>query len=90
MTPRAKGLLAVLMVAALGASGCSTISRYNPFHGAETKEVATEGPLHDRTFTMGVLAPDGSVVAVSTARNKKVAEQEASRKALLKLGVLEE
>jgi hypothetical protein len=39
---------------------------------------------------MGVLAPDGSVVAVSTARNKKVAEQEASRKALLKLGVLEE
>ena len=54
------------------------------------KEVKVEGPLHDRTFTMGVLAPDGSVVAVSTARNKKVAEQEASRKALLKLGVLEE
>jgi hypothetical protein len=39
---------------------------------------------------MGVLAPDGSVVAVSPARIKKVAEQEASRKALLKLGVLEE
>jgi ribonuclease-3 len=54
------------------------------------KEVRVEGPLHDRTFTMGVLAPDGSVVAVSTARNKKVAEQEASRKALIKLGVLEE
>jgi len=54
------------------------------------KEVKVEGPLHDRTFTMGVLAPDGSVVAVSTARNKKVAEQDASRKALLKLGVLEE
>ena len=46
------------------------------------KEVRVEGPLHDRTFTMGVLAPDGSVVAVSTARNKKVAEQEASRLAL--------
>jgi len=54
------------------------------------KEVRVEGPLHDRTFTMGVLAPDGSVVAVSMARNKKVAEQEASRKALIKLGVIEE
>jgi len=52
------------------------------------KEVKVEGPLHDRTFTMGVLAPDGRVVAVATARNKKVAEQEASRKALIALGVL--
>jgi ribonuclease-3 len=52
------------------------------------KEVKVEGPLHDRTFTMGVLAPDGRVVATATARNKKVAEQEASRKALIVLGVL--
>jgi dsRNA-specific ribonuclease len=37
---------------------------------------------------MGVLAPDGSVVEVAVARNKKVAEQEASRKALVKLGVI--
>ncbi len=51
------------------------------------KEVLVEGPLHDRTFTMGVLSPDGEVVAMATARNKKVAEQEASRLALLKLGV---
>jgi outer membrane protein assembly factor BamB len=43
MTPRAKSLLAVLMIAALGASGCSTISNLNPFKGKETKEVATEG-----------------------------------------------
>ena len=50
------------------------------------KEVATEGPLHDRTFTMGVLSPTGAIVATATARNKKVAEQEASRKALIKLG----
>ena len=49
------------------------------------KEVSSEGPLHDRTFTMGVLAPDGSIVATATARNKKVAEQEASRRALRKL-----
>ncbi len=54
------------------------------------KEVAVEGPLHDRVFTMGVLAPDGSVVATATARNKKVAEQEASRVALIRLGALTE
>jgi len=52
------------------------------------KEVNVEGPLHNRTFTMGVLSPDGAVVEVAVARNKKVAEQEASRKALVKLGVI--
>ena len=52
------------------------------------KEVATEGPPHDRTFTMGVLDPQGKVIATSVARNKKVAEQEASRLALEKLGGL--
>lgn len=52
------------------------------------KEVAVEGPLHNRTFTMGVLGPDGTIVATAVARNKKVAEQEASRKALIKLGVI--
>jgi ribonuclease-3 len=46
------------------------------------KEVKVEGPPHDRIFTMGVLDPNGKVVATSTARNKKVAEQEASRLAL--------
>ena len=54
------------------------------------KEVCFEGPLHDRTYTMGVLAPDGSIVATATARTKKVAEQEASRKALIKFGVIQE
>ena len=54
------------------------------------KEVSYEGPLHDRTYTMGVLAPDGSIVATATARTKKVAEQEASRKALIKLGAIQE
>jgi ribonuclease-3 len=54
------------------------------------KEVKVEGPLHDRTFTMGVLSPDGRIVATATARNKKVAEQEASRRALIKLGALPE
>jgi ribonuclease III len=53
------------------------------------KEVAVDGPLHDRTFTMGVLSPTGEVIASAVARNKKVAEQEASRRALIKLGALE-
>ena len=52
------------------------------------KEVAVEGPLHNRIFTMGVLSTDGAVVETATARNKKVAEQEASRKALVKFGVI--
>jgi ribonuclease-3 len=49
------------------------------------KEIASEGPIHNRTFTMGVLNPDGSVLETATARNKKDAEQEASRLALLLL-----
>jgi ribonuclease-3 len=49
------------------------------------KEVTVEGPTHDRVFTMGVVDPDDNIIAMSTARNKKVAEQEASRLALEKL-----
>lgn len=52
------------------------------------KEVATEGPLHNRIFTMGVLHPDGSIIATAIARNKKEAEQEASRLTLIRLGQL--
>ena len=44
MTPSRKSFLAVLLVVALGASGCSTISKINPFQGkGGPKEVATEG-----------------------------------------------
>lgn len=50
------------------------------------KEVEVVGPPHDRVFTMGVLDPKGQVIAKATARNKQVAEQEASRLALEKLG----
>jgi len=46
------------------------------------KLVHEDGPSHDRTFTMGVLSTTGSVIATSTAKNKKEAEQEASRLAL--------
>ncbi|RAK61287.1 dehydrogenase [Phenylobacterium hankyongense] len=44
MTSRRNSLLAVFLVAAVGASGCSTISRINPFHGkAGPQETASEG-----------------------------------------------
>ncbi len=44
MTPRQKSLLAVALIAALGASGCATISKINPFHGKDgPKEIASEG-----------------------------------------------
>lgn len=44
MTSSRTRFIAVLLVAALGASGCSTISRINPFHGkGGPKEVASEG-----------------------------------------------
>jgi len=55
------------------------------------KEVEVVGPPHDRTFTMGVIDPNNeSILAKSTARNKKVAEQEASRLALVALGQIDE
>jgi len=55
------------------------------------KEVEVIGPPHDRTFTMGVIDPtnETKVISKSTARNKKVAEQEASRLALAALEACE-
>jgi dsRNA-specific ribonuclease len=49
------------------------------------KEVEVTGPPHDRIFVMGVIDPNDptNILAKATARNKKVAEQEASRLALL-------
>lgn len=46
------------------------------------KEIAVVGPPHDRIFTMGVMDPQDRILTTATARNKKVAEQEASRAAL--------
>ena len=53
------------------------------------KEVEVVGPPHDRIFTMGVLNPNGQVIATAVARNKQVAEQEASRLALAKLNAMD-
>ena len=51
------------------------------------REVSVVGPPHDRVFTMGVIDPanESKIIAKATARNKKVAEQEASRLALAAL-----
>ena len=46
------------------------------------KVLKEEGPSHDRVFTMGVIDIQGATIASSAARNKKEAEQEASRLAL--------
>jgi outer membrane protein assembly factor BamB len=43
MTFSRKILPTVLIVAALGVTGCSTVRRLNPFHGAAPKETASEG-----------------------------------------------
>jgi len=43
MTFSRKILPAVLLMVALGVTGCSTVRRLNPFHGATPKEVASEG-----------------------------------------------
>jgi outer membrane protein assembly factor BamB len=63
MTPRAKSLLAVLMIAALGASGCSTISKINPFKGKDAQEVATEG---DR---ISIIAADKKLEPAEALKN---------------------
>ena len=44
MTPSRKSLLAVLLIAGLAVSGCSTVSKLNPFKGKDpAQETATEG-----------------------------------------------
>ena len=53
------------------------------FHVPPTyKVIHEEGPTHDRTFTIGVIDLSGNVIASSSAKNKKIAEQDASRLAL--------
>jgi ribonuclease-3 len=51
------------------------------------REVDVSGPQHDRIFTMGVIDPmnESKIIAKATARNKKIAEQEASKLALVAL-----
>lgn len=53
-------------------------------------EMTSNGPAHQRMFTMGVLDPKGNIIGKGSEKSKKKAEQIASRSALLQLGVLKE
>jgi outer membrane protein assembly factor BamB len=67
-SPRRFVLLAVLLAAAVGAAGCSTISRLNPFHGpAGPKETATEGQRISIIPADAVLAPSETLKGVDFA-----------------------
>ena len=50
-------------------------------------ELRAEGPDHDRTFEAAAMI-DGKIFGRGVGRSKKAAEQEAARKALEKLGML--
>jgi ribonuclease-3 len=66
------------------------LTYYQMVYGKPPKytEIDTTGPVHDRIFTMGVLSADEKdVIATASAKNKKMATQLASKKALIKLGV---
>jgi outer membrane protein assembly factor BamB len=68
MTPRRQIILAVLLAAAVGASGCATINRINPFKGSGgPKEVATEGQRISIIQADEVLAPADALKGVDFA-----------------------
>ncbi|HEV2531461.1 PQQ-like beta-propeller repeat protein [Phenylobacterium sp.] len=68
MTSRRHLILAVLLAAALGASGCSTISRLNPFKGSGgPKETATEGQRISIIQSDEVLEPAEALKGVDFA-----------------------
>ena len=51
-------------------------------------EIEADGPPHNRTFVMGVLDNQGSIIGKGTRKSKKAAEQEASKQALIYLDQL--
>ena len=53
------------------------------------KEISANGPPHSRIFTMAVLDPKNKVAGTGQAKSKKKAEQLASRRALIRFGVLD-
>ena len=52
------------------------------------EEIHVEGPQHDRIYTIGVYLPNRTLLASAISRKKLEAEQEASRLALVSVGVL--
>ena len=52
--------------------------------------ISQEGQHHERIFRMSVLDKQGVVLTVGEGRTKKKAEQDASKKALIFYGVIDE
>ena len=68
MTPRRRHLLlATLLTASLGAAGCSTVSRLNPFHGGSTPKEVAEGQRISIVQQDEVLAPADALKGVDFA-----------------------
>lgn len=53
-------------------------------------EMTTDGPSHQKMFTMGVLDTRGNIIGKGVEKTKKKAEQMASRMTLLRFGVITE
>lgn len=53
------------------------------------QEIAIEGPPNGRTYTMGVTSPDGEIIGIGVGNNKKLAEQLASKNALIFYKILQ-
>ena len=51
-------------------------------------EIHVEGPQHDRIYTIGVFLPNKTLLASAISRKKLEAEQEASRLALVAVGLI--
>jgi ribonuclease-3 len=52
------------------------------------EEIHVEGPQHDRIYTIGVFLPNKTLLASAISRKKLEAEQEASRLALVAVGLI--
>ena len=65
------------------------LRNYQQLYGQTAKyvELDSEGPAHQRSFTMGVLDNSGSVIGKGTEKSKKKAEQAASKLALVYLNI---
>jgi ribonuclease-3 len=50
--------------------------------------VSSEGPSHKKDFIINVLVGD-EIVGIGNGKNKKAAEQNASKDALQKLGIVD-
>ena len=66
------------------------LRNYQQLYGLTPKyiELQSEGPAHQRTFTMGVLNDKGEIIGKGNERSKKKAEQAASKQALEYLNIM--